>query len=378
MIEEILIPVDITQLQLPELFQANQIGSRIQIMDGTLPDAATTPVALIGINEYSNGINMANAVRQQLYQLYADVPLGIADMGNMEPGSNMSDTLVGLTEIITELLAVGVVPIILAEHQAYTYAQFKAYTKRESFVNLASIDSYIDFGAEETLDDKNYLRAILTHEPNYVFNFSHLGHQTYLTDPELLKVLNDMHFECMRLGDIQEDIRNAEPLLRNADLLTMDMDVIRSSDHSAHTSGNPHGLYGEQACALARYAGISDTVSSFGLYNYQPRLDTRHRSAQLAAHLIWHFMQGFYYRKPDHPAQNPKNYIKYLVSLKDHDYEITFWKHKLTDRWWYELPQITENIFHKMRFVPCSYNEYLTACQDEIPERWLKGIERLY
>jgi len=28
-------------------------------------------------------------------------------------------------------------------------------------------------------------------------------------------------------------------------------------------------------------------------------------------------------------------------------------------------------------FVPCSYADYLQACNDEIPERWLREQERL-
>ena len=28
-------------------------------------------------------------------------------------------------------------------------------------------------------------------------------------------------------------------------------------------------------------------------------------------------------------------------------------------------------------YVPCSYNDYLVASKDEIPERWLRAQERL-
>jgi formiminoglutamase len=211
-----------------------------------------------------------------------------------------------------------------------------------------------------------------------LFNFSHLAHQTYLTQPNLIQSLKELNFECSRLGDVQEDLKEIEPILRNTDMLSFDLSAIRMSDSPAHADGSPHGLYGEQACAIARYAGISNTLSSFGLYELNPLLDPTKQSTKLAAHLVWHFLQGFANRKAEHPLQHPKNFIRYMVSLQANDYEIVFWKSKTNDRWWMELPTFNNRTLLEKRFIPCSHKDYITASQDEIPLRWLNALHRMH
>ena len=46
----------------------------------------------------------------------------------------------------------------------------------------------------------------------------------------------------------------------------------------------------------------------------------------------------------------------------------TFLQSKRTGRWWMQLPN--------KKFIPCSYKDYVTASQNEIPERWLRAQER--
>jgi len=48
--------------------------------------------------------------------------------------------------------------------------------------------------------------------------------------------------------------------------------------------------------------------------------------------------------------------------------ETTFLQSKKTGRWWMTLPD--------GQLLPCSYTDYILATQNEIPERWLRAIER--
>jgi hypothetical protein len=52
-----------------------------------------------------------------------------------------------------------------------------------------------------------------------------------------------------------------------------------------------------------------------------------------------------------------------------------FYKSDKTDRWWIEIPFISNGNNKQKRntLLPCSYDEYLGACNQELPERWWKA-----
>lgn len=77
---------------------------------------------------------------------------------------------------------------------------------------------------------------------------------------------------------------------------------------------SPNGFYGEEICAISRYAGISDKVSSFGIYEYNSKHDSNYQTAHLIAQMIWYFIEGVNYRpKIIHiaPKKTTKNLLFY-------------------------------------------------------------------
>jgi len=48
--------------------------------------------------------------------------------------------------------------------------------------------------------------------------------------------------------------------------------------------------------------------------------------------------------------------------------ETVFLQSKKTGRWWMQLPD--------NKYIACSYQDYLLASSNEIPERWLRAQER--
>ena len=57
------------------------------------------------------------------------------------------------------------------------------------------------------------------------------------------------------------------------------------------------------------------------------------------------------------------------------DETLVFYKSDKTDRWWIEIPFISNghNKLKRNTLLPCSYDEYLGACNQELPERWWKA-----
>src|SRR5690606_39675649 len=80
-------------------------------------------------------------------------------------------------------------------------------------------------------------------------------------------LIYEMYFEAYRLVEIISNITIAEPVFRDADLISFDINAIKSSDLGFFSTFNPNGFDGREVCALARYAGLSDRVTSFGVFN---------------------------------------------------------------------------------------------------------------
>ncbi|MFN9800137.1 MAG: arginase family protein, partial [Bacteroidota bacterium] len=195
-----------------------------------------------------------------------------------------------------------------------TYANYLAYEKMEQTVNLVTIDPSLDFGtsADDTRST-GYLNRIVLHKPNHLFNYSNVGHQRYLTDPDLVDLMGRMFFDLLRLGEVQSQVGLSEPALRNADIVSLDVSAIRMSESPGCAQAGPNGFYGEEAAQLCRYAGMSDKLTSFGIYEYNPSFDPNGQSAHLIAQMLWCFLEGFASRKQDYPVGDYNDYQRYII-----------------------------------------------------------------
>ena len=237
-------------------------------------------------------------------------------------------------------------------------------------VNLVAIDSKFDFGKEkDPLSSESYLTKIIIDEPNNLFNYCNIGYQTYYNSQEEIDLIEKLFFDAYRLGEVSNSIAVAEPVFRDADMVSLDLNVIKSSDSGNFTTFTPNGFNGKEICALARYAGISDKVTLFGLFNHQ----NSKQESTVIAQIIWYFIEGFHCRSNEYPFGNKDNYIKYIVPLEEE--ELIFYKSNKTERWWIDVPFFlnNDNKLKRNSLLPCSYDEYLAACNQEMPERWWKA-----
>lgn len=354
--------------------------------EGNFPELEGVQVALFGVNEdrrseFNKGCKGATRVRHFFYALHKyDMPLEVADLGNIDAGHSIEDTDAAVKLVCTELLKQNIIPLIIGGSQDLTYANYTAYESLEQTVNLVSVDHRLDFGETGTqFTSTNYLNRIVLHQPNYLFNFSNIGHQRYLVDKDLIELMEKMYFDLYRLGDVNTNIVNTEPVVRNADILSIDISAIRYSDAPGTAASGPNGLYGEYACQLSRYAGMSDKLTSFGIYEYQPDLDPRGITAHLIAQMIWCFLEGITLRKKDFPVGSKEDYTKYIVDLSTSEHQLVFYKSPRTDRWWMDIPYPAgmRNKYERHHLVPCTYDEYQTATNDDMPNRWWRTYQKL-
>jgi formiminoglutamase len=364
------------------------IGRNIQfISDEDTLMSSDVKLALVFVPEFRGDNNYSSfetsidldPVRKEFYRLYiSEWNFEFSDLGTVILGNSLSDTYKAIEEIANTLIKRSILPVFIGGSHDLTYANYRAYDSLEQTVNLVSVDPKFDLGTlNESLNSNSFLSHIILGQPNNLFNFTNLGFQTYFNSKEEIQLMDKLYFDTVRIGNINNDTSIVEPILRDADILSFDLSSIRSSDFKACSELLPNGLYGEQACAITRYGGVSDKITSFGIYNYDSSLDKDQQGAKLISQMLWYFFEGFSLRANDYPYTSKEEYVKYIVPLEDD--ELYFYKSHKTDRWWLDVPYPDGKSDSIVRhaLIPCSYNDYIKATEQEIPDRYWKAYRKL-
>jgi formiminoglutamase len=340
-------------------------------------------IALLGVPDGRNSPGPGSAkgpdiIRDQLYRL-SRIPgkARIIDLGNMKNGSSFDDTIAGLSDILTLLISENIFPVIIGGSSALVSAIDRCFSLSKTHYTLTSVDSRIDFHTDKKESDSfNYLNNIIYGNKSYLSHFINIGYQTYLNDQQVINRLLKKRAELIRIGDVRQAIYLTEPLFRDSDVAIFDISSVRQSDAPATYSPSPNGFYGEEICLLSRYAGISDNLKVFGLFDVNPDFDIRSQTTGLAAQIIWFFLEGFSQKQFETPSLNESNsgrFIRYHVRVTDLEDDLIFVKSNFTDRWWIEIRTQQDD----KQYVACSHEDYLKANINEVPDRWVKAVARL-
>ena len=349
MLQDFLSPINPSRFEPENGYYTSQLGAKIICHQNSFPDLTDAQLAIIGVLEDRKAIqnegcaNGVEQIRTFLYQLNeGDFQSKIVDLGNILPGESLRDTHYALKVVTESLLKKSIIPIIIGGGHDLCYAQYWAYENLDKKVDLLSFDAHFDLDASvdehQIPNSQSYLNSIILHEPNFLFNFSNIGYQTYYVNQESIQLMDKMYFDIHRLGEFRNKIQESEPIIRNADMISVDISAVKMADAPGNANAHPNGFYGEEMCQMMRYAGMSDKCSSIGFYEFNPKYDHRNQTAELIAQMIWCFVEGYYARKDDHPSSSKNDYIKYRATFKDVQHEVIFLKSKKTDRWWMQIP----------------------------------------
>ncbi len=382
---EYLNPVNEALLAHAKMLPNQTFGQCIEIYttQNNFPDLENKKIAIVGVEEgrasvgnEGTGSNL-DEIRKELYKLYpGNWPISVADLGNIKQGNTIEDTYFALGNLLSYLIKNEIIPIIIGGSQDLTYANYRAYDKLEQTVNIVTVDNRFDLGSiEDELTSQSYLSKIVMNQPNNLFNYSNIGYQTYYNSQDEIDLLNNLFFETYRLGEVSNSIQLVEPLMRDADIVSIDLSAIKNADAPANNNATPNGFTGAEICAISRYAGISDKVTSFGIYEFNPKFDAKNQTAQLISQMIWYFVEGVNYRAKDYPFGLKDDYQKYIVPIEDQ--VLNFHKSNKSGRWWMEINLKGNNKFKRHALIPCTYQDYISATNQEIPDRWIKTLKKL-
>ncbi len=367
-LHEFLEPINPSSFNDDKGYSDGQLANFITAYEDELPDLEEIDIVIVGINgdESMEDSDAANAIRKQFYLLhYWHTDVQIADIGNIKSGATITDTYAAIKTVLAELLRMKKTVVLLGGSHDITLAQYFAYKELQQIIEATVIDATIDLRSESSVRSENFLMEMLTGEPNMVKHYNHIGFQSYFVHPRMLETMDKLRFDCYRVGMAKENIEEMEPVIRNTNLLSFDISAIKYSDSPAN-SCSPNGFSGEEACMLTRFAGMSNTLSSIGIYGYKPDDDINEITAKQISQMLWYFVDGKSRSKQEASPEEKHNFNEYHTAFTDMD--TVFLQSKKTSRWWMQLPD--------KQLIACSYNDYVNASNNEIPERWLRAQER--
>ncbi|QXP61286.1 formimidoylglutamase [Olleya sp. HaHaR_3_96] len=378
-------PVSDTVLAHNQLLSPLCLGQKIKIHSEQqgIPDLEGVKIVILGVLENRNDVNYIgedfnlNEIRKALYTLYpGNWSTNVVDLGDIEKGERAEDTYFALKETLTLLIERRIIPVIIGGSQDLTYTAYRAYDSLIPMVNIVNVDKSFDLGdTSKPINNTNFVGKIVLEQPYNLFNYSIIGYQTYFNSQEEIDLMDRLYFESYRLGEVSNDITLVEPVMRDANIVSVDLGALKASEVSLRQKVSPNGLDGKEICAVARYAGISNKVTSFGIYEYKPSQDDE-ITAMLVSQMIWYFIEGVNCRVKDDDFSNDDNHQKFITLAESH--ELIFYKSTKTGRWWIEIPFLANvnNKLKKHTLLPCTHQDYIDACNDIIPERWYKAYQK--
>lgn len=353
------------------------------------PDHPVTEIqdfdlAILGIPEDRNSFNQGaakspNKIRENLYQLRGfNKLLKIVDLGNFKQGAGVSDTYVGACEVFKTLIENEIPVLILGGTQDLTLSSCMAIKPSNAFYKLMCIDRKIDYAENvDTPSSDNFLNKLIDNNKNIdPLEFVCAGYQSYFVNDNLLDSFRHKNFKLNRLGLVRSGLQLMEPELRDSNVVSVDISSVKQSDAPGFFNPSPNGFYGEEICQIARYAGLGEKVSSFGVYEVNPEYDSNSQTSHLAAQICWYFMEGLSQRANENPELNEKSFKKFIVAVSKLEQQMIFYKSIKTNRWWMSVPCEAEKFKKESMIISCSQIDYEIASNDEIPDRWLEAFHK--
>ena len=347
------------------------------------PEIEKDSIVIVGVKEARNDVNYLgedlsfNNIRKSFSELFpGNWNTRIVDIGDIQPGESVSDTYFALKKVIETVVKIGAIPVVLGGSHDLTYAMYRAYDSLDQMVNLVCVDAKFDLkDPTGGIKNNNYMNSVVVEEPNNLINFSNIGFQTYYNSQEEIDLLEKLYFESYRLGEVSNDISIIEPITRDADIVSFDLTAVQASEISNGSGYNsPNGFNGKEACAIARYAGVSNSVSSFGVFELNNKMSAS--GIMLTAQMLWYFVEGVHCKIVEPSLSSESSYKKYIVPSQDYDF--VFYESLLSHRWWVKLPdnECEYNNIKKHSLLSCTQEDYLIACDQQIPKRIYKAFRK--
>ncbi|MBL6693145.1 MAG: arginase family protein, partial [Flavobacteriaceae bacterium] len=229
---ESLVPVSEDALSSMVLHPKQALGKNIEIHTEQqgFPELKDSSIAIVGVSEIRNSFFPTSAYkledfRKSFYHLFpGNWNFKICDLGNLPNGASPEDTYFALKEICIHLRQLNIVTIVIGGSHDLIFPIYQSYQDNSQLVNIVSVDNQFDFSQEEELiSGRSYMSRIIMEQPNFLYNFTNLGFQSYYIAQEELDLMEKLHFDSLRLGVLLDEVAQSEPFFRDANIAGFDM-----------------------------------------------------------------------------------------------------------------------------------------------------------
>jgi formiminoglutamase len=341
------------------------LGKNITINNGTKKnyDLSKFDIAIFSIAAE----NTAKQIRKELYSLsFFDKKIKIIDLGDIKI-SDAKQTNFTLQEVLIEIKPLIKNIIILGSNNNLLTNIYNFYEFEDKLVNITEISPKINFICPQNETNNNDLTKILLNQNHKLFHFVNIGYQTHYTNIKTIDYLNSLGFEANRFGIVKTNITENEHLLRDSDIVSLDLSSVNYTDATDVINQTPNGFSAYEICQIAYYSGISDNSEIFSIFGLMNNLLDETNTTKLTAQIIWYYISGFSNRYNDNPLSETNKYKKISVAIENNNNNIVFYNNLQNNRWWFEL--IINNI---QIAISCSQNDYNNTLNGNIPLRWIK------
>ena len=355
LLEAFFSPVD-SAIAKPFLKQTHCLGHHLHIhLNKKFPSNKPIQVALIGLGKN------ADALRPALYALnHTFSSIEIADFGNLNyTGKNIQSAL---RECLIAVIEMGIKPIIIGQNHNYADALIKSLPYQKT--DLALVAPSIAF----TECDLAYQLA----KKKRLFHVAFIAQQTYLNHADAVANSHEVFSEFLRLGAVTQSVQEVEPLLRQADVFDFNLSAIKYAEFRSGTEALPNGLNNQEACAICRYAGISNGISVFMFNQFTLNVEDPTDAKQLAQ-MIWYCLDGIDNRFNDLPQMNNRNFKVYKCHAHSGE-DMLFLYSEVSGRWWLQIPQMEGRSKKAPKFIGCTENDHAIAEQGDVPEKYYRAL----
>ena len=371
MFSEYFSPVKFEIIDYVNKLDNNQLGSKLKINGrDNLNSFESLDIVIFSVNEYRfnlgirKSFNANKDFRKKLYSLYyGNWDLNIYDFGDLENGNLVSDTQFALSKILEFFSKNKILVITIGGSQNLLFDIYSSLKETLQKINLVSVDNKIDFSN----NNESFLHKIIMDENNKLANFSNIGYQKHLTSVPENKLLDKMYFESINLGKIKYNVAEAEPVLRDSDIVSFNINSVKAGElNNAHQY--PNGLSSYELCSLSRFSGLSSRVN---IVSYFENWDLSIMNS-LLAESTWYVIDGYATRINENPLSDSNDFIYYHIELDN--YKFKFYRSKLSDRWWVEFLN-DEIISIEKDIISCTFDDYNNCKNSVIPERILTRLK---
>lgn len=333
MLEHWIQPLEAPSFQ-DDFQSGDRLGVHLSKLPRETPEAPRRSIGLIGVDS-----RWAKYVRRHLYRFGHRMPdILIHDIGNLR----RSDPEF-VTGALIEMLSAGICPVLIGGHLALVKSFKQSFTYHKELFTPAVI--------HETIPE---LFAQSDGKTNVI------GVQQHVLPRHIPEKVNTLH-----LSHAIAEMQYADVLIRESNCTIFDLSAMAFHDVPAQRSVSVSGFDTAAACTIMRSAGLHGETRAMMISGHDPMSLQLDQSANVAAQMIWYFMEAYNQCIIESPAASA-HCTGYTVHVDTYDLDLKFYKSERTSRWWVGFPAGTgDNIY------PCTYHDYVDAVQGEMSERLL-------